>query len=72
MGGFGVLIAIVAFGLALIALNKHARLETKIAQLKLQTGLLADEVAQLRRDGVVLEVLAETISAPEEAAAQAR
>ena len=71
MGGFGVLIAIVAFGLALIALNKHARLETKIAQLKLQTGLLADEVAQLRRDGVVLEVLAETISAPEEAAAQA-
>ncbi len=41
MDGFGFLIAIVTFVLALIALNKISKLETKLAQLKLQLGNLS-------------------------------
>jgi len=41
------LIVIATFVMALIALNKNSALETKIAQLKLQLGNLADEVARL-------------------------
>ena len=69
MGDFSVLIAVVAFVLVLIALSKHAKLETKIAQLKLQTGLLADEVAKLRSNGIVSEATTETKVLPEPATA---
>ena len=41
MDGFGILIAVVTFVLALIALNKISKLETKLAQLKLQLGEIA-------------------------------
>ena len=49
MDGFGWLISFVAFVLAIIALNKISKLDTRIAQLKLQLGQLADELSQLRQ-----------------------
>ena len=48
MDGFGILVAVAAFVMAIIALNKNARLESRIAQLKLQLGNLADEIDQRR------------------------
>jgi len=42
------LMVIATFVMAIIALNKNSTLETRIAQLKLQLGNLADEVAKLR------------------------
>ena len=43
MDGFGWLMALAGFVLALIALNRISRLTTQIAQLKLQVGLLSDQ-----------------------------
>jgi len=48
MFDYVLLIVIATFVMAIIALNKNSSLETKIAQLKLQLGNLADEVAKLR------------------------
>src|SRR5688500_9113772 len=48
MEGFGWLISLVCFVLALIALNKISNLDTRIAQLKLQLGQLSDEVSGAR------------------------
>ncbi len=48
MDGFAILIAIVTFVLALVALSKISALETKLAQLKLQLGIAIDELAKLR------------------------
>jgi uncharacterized membrane protein len=48
MDGFAILIALAAFVLALIAMNKLSRLDVKLAQLKLQLGNLTDELARLR------------------------
>ena len=48
MDGFAILIAIVTFVLALVALSKISALETKLAQLKLQLGITVDELAKLR------------------------
>src|SRR5687767_7144211 len=48
MDGFGWLISLVGFVLALIALNKISNLDTRIAQLKLQLGQLSDEVSGAR------------------------
>ena len=45
MDGFGWLMALAGFVLALIALNRISRLTTQIAQLKLQVGLLSDQGA---------------------------
>jgi uncharacterized membrane protein len=45
MDGFGWLISLVGFVLALIALNKISKLDTRIAQMKLQLGQLSDEVS---------------------------
>ena len=49
MDGFGWLISLVGFVLALVALNKISKLDTTIAQLKLQLGQLSDQVSQLRQ-----------------------
>lgn len=49
MFGTGLLAVIACFVLTLVALNKVSRLETRIAQLKLQLGSLAGELAALRR-----------------------
>ncbi|HLA02169.1 MAG TPA: DUF2339 domain-containing protein, partial [Aestuariivirga sp.] len=49
MDGFGWLISVVGFVLVLIALNKISKLDTRIAQLKLQLGQFADELSQLRQ-----------------------
>jgi uncharacterized membrane protein len=48
MDGFGFLIAVVTFVLALIALNKISKLETRTAQLKLQLGDLNATVEKSR------------------------
>jgi len=45
MDGFGWLISLAGFVLALIALNKISTLDTKIAQLKLQLGQLSDQLS---------------------------
>ena len=45
MDGFGWLISLVGFVLALIALNKTSTLDTRIAQLKLQLGQLTDQLS---------------------------
>jgi uncharacterized membrane protein len=52
MDGLGFLVSIATFVMVLFAFNKSARLDTKIAQLKLQLGQLADDIAKLR-GGVV-------------------
>ncbi len=49
MDGFGWLIAFAAIVLAIIALNKISKLDTRIAQLKLQLGQFADELSHLRQ-----------------------
>ena len=53
MDGLGFLVAIITFVMVLFAFNKAARLDTKIAQLKLQLGQLTDEFAKLRAGGAV-------------------
>ena len=45
MDGFGWLISLAGFVLALVALNKISRLDTRIAQLKLQLGQLSDQLS---------------------------
>ncbi|MEP7172388.1 MAG: DUF2339 domain-containing protein [Aestuariivirga sp.] len=45
MDGFGWLISLAGFALAIIALNKISRLDTRIAQLKLQLGQLSDQLS---------------------------
>ena len=45
MDGFGWLISLVGFVLALVALNKISKLDTRIAQLKLQLGQLSDQLS---------------------------
>ena len=45
MDGFGWLISLVGFILAIIALNRISRLDTRIAQLKLQVGQLSDQLS---------------------------
>ncbi|MCB1379905.1 MAG: DUF2339 domain-containing protein [Alphaproteobacteria bacterium] len=52
MDGFGLLISVVAFILGLVALNKLAKLETRIAQLKQQLAQMGDKLQQLQRSGV--------------------
>ena len=47
MDGFAILIAIVTFIMALVALNKISSLETRIAELKLQLGNAIEELAKL-------------------------
>ena len=49
MDGFGFLVSVGAFIMALVALNKISRLDTTIAQLKLQLGLFSDELSRLRQ-----------------------
>ena len=49
MDGFGFLVSIAALILAIIALNKISRLDTIIAQLKLQLGQFSDELQRLRQ-----------------------
>ena len=49
MDGFGWLISVVGFVLVLIALNKISKLDTRIAQLKLQLGHFSDELSRLRQ-----------------------
>jgi len=73
MDGLGLLIAIVAFVLGLIALNKIAKLETRIAQLKLELGGLIGEAAKLRAGAapVTAEAAAGTPQLPEWLAAPA-
>ena len=48
MDGFGWLISLAGFVLALIALNKISSLDTRIAQLKLQLGQLSDQLSGAR------------------------
>lgn len=45
MDGFGWLISLAGFVLAIIALNKISRLDTRIAQLRLQVGQLSDQLS---------------------------
>ena len=49
MDGFGWLVSLVGFVLALVALNKISKLDTRIAQLKLQLGHFSDELSRLRQ-----------------------
>jgi uncharacterized membrane protein len=49
MDGFGFLVSVGAFIMALVALNKISRLDTIIAQLKLQLGQFSDELLRLRQ-----------------------
>ncbi|MBC8036737.1 MAG: DUF2339 domain-containing protein [Rhizobiales bacterium] len=49
MFGYDFLILIATFVIAIIALNKTSTLESRIAQLKLQVGNFADELAKLRQ-----------------------
>ncbi len=51
MDGIGFLIVIASFVMAIIALNKTAKLDTVTAQLKMQLTQLKEELAKLRRDG---------------------
>jgi uncharacterized membrane protein len=51
MDGFGFLISAAAIVLALIAMNKLAKVETKLAQLKIELGNLGAEFAKLRVAG---------------------
>ncbi len=67
MDGLGLLVAFASFVMVLIALNKNSKLETRFAQLKLQFGNLADEIAKLRRDGVT--AFGEEAAAPQPEAA---
>ena len=48
MDGIGFLVAIASFIMAIVALNKFSRIDTRIAQLKLQLGQLTDELNRLR------------------------
>ena len=52
MDGAGFLIAIATFVMAIVALNKTAKLDTTTAQLKLQLAVLKDEIAKLRQGGI--------------------
>ena len=52
MDGVGFLIAIATFVMAIIALNKTAKLDTTTAQLKLQLAVLKDELFKLRQGGM--------------------
>ncbi len=53
MYGFGFLILIGVFVMALVALGKISKLESRLAQLKLQLGNLVDELDKLRHTGLV-------------------
>ena len=75
MDGMGFLIALASFVLVIVALNKSSKLEVRIAQLKLQVGQLADEIARLRPTPVapapepppapVAQIAPEPVAAPE-------
>ena len=51
MDGFSVLIAIAAFVLGLVALHKMSRLETRVAQLRMQIDQLLAEAGRTRHGG---------------------
>ena len=72
MDGFGWLTAFVAIVLAIIALNKISGLDTKIAQLKLQLGQLADELSQLPQGKAKAQKIIEPVPAPVVTAAPKR
>ena len=65
MDGFAYLVLIACFVLVLIALNKMSRLETRLAQLKLQLGQFGDELAKVRRDGLAPATEAPAAAAPQ-------
>ncbi len=52
MDGLGFLVAAAGFVMVLIALSKISKLDTTVAQLKLQLATLADELTKLRLTGV--------------------
>ncbi len=52
MYGLGFLITVGVFVMALVALGKISKLESRLAQLKMQLGNLADELDKLRRTGI--------------------
>ncbi|MGH6907511.1 MAG: DUF2339 domain-containing protein, partial [Aestuariivirga sp.] len=70
MYGFEFLILIVTFVLAIIALNKSSTLETRIAQLKLQLGKLAEDMAKLSQSKP--EAIPQPQKKPAKAAAKAQ
>lgn len=49
MGGFGFLVILACFVMAIIALKRTTKLDAQIAQLKLKLGQLADELSQLQQ-----------------------
>jgi len=55
MDGTSLLIVIACFVLVIVALNKTAKLETRLAQLKLQLAKLAEELETLRRGGLAVQ-----------------
>jgi uncharacterized membrane protein len=59
MDGLSFLIAAASFVMVLVALNKASKLDVRIAQLKLQLGQLADEIARLRAPGAAVPPAAE-------------
>lgn len=63
MEGIGFLVLVATFIIAIVALNKGSKLETRLAQLKAELGKLKDELASLR-DGVPLAADAPPIEAP--------
>ena len=72
MDGFGWLISVVGFVLVLIALNKISKLDTRIAQLKLQLGQFADELSQLQQGKAKAPKTTEPVPVPVVAAAPKR
>ena len=72
MDGFGWLISLAAFVLAIIALNKISTLDTKIAQLKLQLGQFSDQLSQLPQGKAKAQKIIEPVPAPVVTAAPKR
>ncbi len=58
MDGFTFLVAVVTFVMALVALNKLSKLETRLHQLKFEFGNLSEELGRLRTAGVPVEGMA--------------
>ena len=70
MDGFGFVVSIVTFVMVLFAFNKSSRLDTKIAQLKLQLGQLTDDIAKLRGGAAVETPKAEPVAVVAAAASE--
>jgi uncharacterized membrane protein len=72
MDSLGFLLGLAALILAIIALNKISASDRKFADLKLQLGRLADQLARLHSEGAAPTEPIEVVAAPEEAVPEVR